>query len=158
MKAINRTFLLALMSMLMFAACKSQGASGSKKAAASDFSLEIIHSGCRGYCPAYTIKVNGSGDAQYNGRRSVDMIGDYVKTLDTKTFESIVNAYEDANFFDFDDAYGAEAADVPAVITTVKLNGKTKRVNDVRNGPKALKELEAKVEALIGTDGWDKKD
>lgn len=157
---MKRTFLMVVVAMMLFAGCKSQGSSSttSKITTTSDFSLEIIHSGCRGYCPAYTIKVNGSGDASYNGRRSVDKIGDFVKKLDNKTLEAIITAYQDAKFFDFDDAYGEGVADIPAVITTVVHNGKTKRVNDIQNAPKALKELEAKVEALIGEDGWDKKD
>lgn len=123
---------------------------------ASDFSIEIIHSGCRGNCPAFTIKVDSEGNASYEGRRAVEMMGMYKKTLDSKTMSALSAVITDGKFFDFDDAYGAEVADIPAIITTVTMNGKTKRVEDVRNAPKELKELEAKMEGLIGMTGWDK--
>ena len=157
MKTIGTTILFAFLSVMILAACKSKPSGGNERTA-SDFSLGIIHAGCRGSCPAFNIKVDNKGFASYEGRRAVEMMGMYTKTLSTKNFEAIINAYEQAKFFDFDDAYGDEVADIPAVITTVTMNGKTKRVNDVRNAPKELKDLEAKVEALIGMDGWNKAD
>ena len=45
---------------------------------------------------------------------------------------------------------------MPGVKTIVVMDGKTKTVNDVRNAPKELKEMEAKLEDLIGKEGWTK--
>jgi hypothetical protein len=106
--------------------------------------------------PAYNITVDAKGNATYNGRRAVEMMGNYKKTLDAKTVEALSQSIIDAHFWDFEEEYGGEVADIPGVVTIVTIDGKTKRVNDIRNAPKELKELEAKLEALIGTEGWNK--
>lgn len=151
-------YAVVLMAVLLaFTACKNSKNGGSSNAKmASDFALELEHVGCRGNCPAYTIKVDAKGNASYEGRRAVDMMGMYTKTLDPTTVKAMSKAVSDANFFDFDDAYGAEVADVPGIRTTVTLNGQTKTVNDVRNAPKELKDLEAKLEGMVGVQGWKK--
>lgn len=153
MKTLSKTLALLMVCLLMLAACKTKN--GSSKVA-SDFSLEIQHTGCRGTCPAYNIKVDAKGNATYNGRRAVEMMGNYRKTLDVKTVEALSQTITDAHFFDFEDEYGGEVADVPGVVTIVTIEGKTKRVNDIRNAPKELKEMEAKLEELIGKEGWEK--
>jgi hypothetical protein len=154
MNAISKTFFLLAICMMLMAACKTK--TGGSPKVASDFSLEIQHTGCRGNCPAYNITVDAKGNATYNGRRAVEMMGNYKKTLDAKTVEALSQSIIDAHFWDFEEEYGGEVADIPGVVTIVTIDGKTKRVNDIRNAPKELKELEAKLEALIGTEGWSK--
>jgi hypothetical protein len=154
MKKVSQTLFLLVIGAMMMAACKTK-TTGSPKVA-SDFLLEIQHTGCRGNCPAYNIKVDAKGNATYNGRRAVERMGNYKKTLDAKTVEALSQAIVDAHFWDFEDEYGGEVADIPGVVTIATIDGKTKRVNDIRNAPQELKELEAKLEALIGTEGWEK--
>ena len=156
MKTLARTFIIALGCILVMAACKTKP-TGSPKVA-SDFSLEIQHTGCRGNCPAYNMKVDAKGNATYVGRRAVEMMGNYTKTLPPATVEAMSKAITDANFFDFEDEYGGEVADIPGVRTIVTIDGKTKTVNDIRNAPQPLKDLEANLEALFGKDGWKKSE
>lgn len=153
MKSISKFMMVALLALVVMSACKTKKANGGVDIPA-DFSLEIQHSGCRGTCPAYSIKVDASGAATYNGRRSVEMMGNFTKTLGKATVGELVKTIKAANFWDFDDVYGGEVADVPGITTIVTMDGKTKKVNDVRNGPQALKEMEAKLEELIGTTDW----
>lgn len=151
-------YLLAL--LLMFStlsSCKTNK-DGSKVAAGvpDDFALEIYHQGCRGTCPDYRIKVDSKGNATYVGRRSVEKMGNYSKVLDGKTVKELYESIVDYKFFDMEEVYGGEVADLPEIHTTVTFNGKTKRVRDVRKAPIKLKELEAKLETLIGDSGWEK--
>jgi hypothetical protein len=153
MKTFVVVFFSSLVCIAVLSACKNKGVSSK---VASDFSLEIFHSGCRGTCPVYSIQVDGKGNAKYNGRYSVELMGDYTKTLEAKTVEALSQAINDAHFWDFQDEYGGGVADLPSVRTTVTMDGKTKSVHDIREAPKELRELEAKLEELIGEAGWKK--
>ena len=145
-----------LLAFSLFASCKNAGQNGSSKIPA-DFSLNIEHTGCRGNCPNYKLGVDANGNAKWYGHHAVEMMGDYTKKLDNKTVKALVATLATYNFFDFDEIYGGGVADIPAVITKVTLNGKTRRVEDIRDAPKGLKEMEAKLESLIGKNGWSKK-
>ena len=157
MKSISKFLVVALLAITVLAACKSKQANGGVDVPA-DFSLTIQHTGCRGNCPAYNIAVDAKGAATYEGRRAVEMMGKYTKTLGTATVTELVKAIKAANFWDFEAEYGGEVADVPGITTTVVLDGKTKVVKDIRNAPQPLKDMEAKLEELIGKEGWVKQD
>jgi Domain of unknown function (DUF6438) len=156
MKSISKFLILALLTLVVLGACKTKQGNGGTQVPA-DFALEIQHTGCRGNCPTYTIKVAADGAASYEGRRAVEMMGNYAKTLGKGTVDELVKAIKEANFWDFADEYGGEVADVPGITTTVTMDGKTKKVKDVRNAPQPLKDMEAKLEALIGTTDWVKQ-
>jgi hypothetical protein len=153
MKQLTQFMLIALLSVAVLSACKTKKAKGSP-AVPSDFALELLHSGCRGNCPTYTLSVGANGAAKYEGKRSVDMMGSYSKTLGAATITEMVKAINASNFWDFDDVYGGEIADAPGIHTTVTMDGKTKTVKDIRNAPQALKDLEAKLEELFGKNDW----
>ncbi len=119
-----------------------------------DFALEIYHQGCRGTCPDYRINVDAMGNATYNGRRAVELMGKYEKVLGAKVVRDLVKTIKDYDFFEMDDVYGGEVADLPEIHTTVTMDGNTHRVRDVRNAPNELKEMEARLETLIGMEGW----
>jgi Domain of unknown function (DUF6438) len=156
MKSISKIMLLSLLAIVVLSACKTKTGGGAANVPA-DFALELYHSGCRGNCPAYSIKVAADGAATYNGRHAVEMLGNYAKTLGKGTVAELVKAVKDANFWDFDEVYGGEVADVPGITTTVTMDGKTKKVQDIRNAPQALKDMEAKLEGLIGMNDWVKQ-
>lgn len=156
MKSILQLSLLLTLVGLLTLGCKTKSGGASGKVA-EDFQLSLAHTGCRGMCPAYTMTVNAKGEATYNGRRAVDMMGDYTKTLDSKTVKALQTALTEAKFFDFNELYGGGVADLPSIVIEVTLNGQKKRVEDIREAPQALKELEAKLETLIGKEGWVKK-
>jgi hypothetical protein len=153
MKLTLRIFTFGFLAVGLLMACKTTKVGGNVKIPA-DFKVEIQHMPCRGNCPTYTMVVDAFGAATYEGRRAVDKIGKYTKTLDVATLKLMSDAIETAKFFDFDEIYGGGVADVPGVITIVTMNGKSKRIEDIRNAPKELKELEAKLEELFGSDGW----
>lgn len=157
MKVVAQFLLVALLATVGLTACKSKKV-GSTDGVPADFSLKVVHTGCRGFCPAYSMEVDAKGAAKYVGTRAVDMLGNYTKTLGAATVAEMAKAVTDAHFWDFDEVYGGEIADAPDITTTVTMNGKTKQVKDIRNAPQALKDLEAKLEELFGKDGWAKQE
>jgi len=118
--------------------------------------VRVYHQGCRGYCPDYSLETDAQGNVKYEGNRSVDLMGKYQKNISTATVAQIWEAVQAANFFELEDEYGTEVADLPEVHTTVIANGVKKRIRNVRNGPPELKAMEEKIESLIGMDGLEK--
>ncbi len=152
-------FLTVVLSAFMLVGC-SVNKDGEKvpERVPNDFALEIYHQGCRGYCPDYRINVDAKGNARYKGRRAVEMMGVYTKVLRGKVVRELVILIKKAKFFDMEDVYGGGVADFPEIHITVTMDGKTKKVVDIRNAPKELKELEAALETLISSEGWNKAD
>jgi hypothetical protein len=149
-------FSILFLAAALMVSCKTTSAGGGGAKVPTDFSLGIDHTGCRGNCPNYQMSVDAQGNAKYHGHHAVEMMGDYTKTLEAKTVKALVATLNEYKVFDFEDIYGGGVADIPAVVTKVTLNGKTKRIEDIREAPQALKEMEAKLENLIGKDGWKK--
>lgn len=145
-------FLSILMLTVTLVACKSNQGGGGKVPA--DFGLVIYHAGCRGNCPDYTITVNAQGNAVYEGRRAVERMGRFEKTLEKSQLKALVSTIEEYDFFAFEPEYGGGVADIPYVRTTVTLEARTHTVTDMRNAPQTLKEMEARLESIIGEDGW----
>lgn len=152
-------FFTMVLTVLVLGACTGSKAGKKVPAGVSDdFSLNLYHQGCRGMCPDYRITVDAKGNATYNGRRAVEMMGMYTKVLEGKTVKGIVDLLKQAKFFEMEDVYGGGVADLPEIHTTVTMDGETKKVVDIRNAPQELKDLEAALETLVGTEGWTKAD
>ena len=162
MKNLFFSLTLVLSIGLALSSCRTNKKNGGEKGTETtagvpeDFMLTIYHQGCRGSCPDYKITVDAAGNATYVGRRSVEMMGEYSKQLENRSVRDLVEAIEEYKFFEFEDEYGTEVADLPEVHTTVKMYDKEKRIRDVRNAPAELKALEARLENIIGTEGWEK--
>ncbi|MEM7039204.1 MAG: DUF6438 domain-containing protein [Bacteroidota bacterium] len=144
-----------LMALALFPACKNSSQGGNSKVPA-DFMIELRHVGCRGTCPDYKMSVDAKGNAKWYGHHAVEQMGNYSKSVDAKTVKAIVQTLNEYKFWDFEEVYGGGVADLPSIRTKVTMNGKTKQIEDIRNAPKPLKEMEAKLENLIGVDGWTK--
>lgn len=152
-------FLTIALTVFVLAGCT--GSKAGKKVPAGvpdDFALEIYHQGCRGQCPDYRINVDAKGNAKYNGRRAVEMMGVYTKVLEGKVVKEIVDLLKKNKFFELEEVYGGGVADLPEIHTTVTMDGETKKVVDIRYAPQEVKDLEAALETLIGTEGWEKAD
>lgn len=157
MKAFRILFAL-LMVVSLLSSCKTNNGSKPVAGVAKDFALEIYHQGCRGSCPDYRIKVDAAGNASYNGRHAVEMMGKFSKVLEGKVVKELVSTIEKYKFMEMEDVYGGGVADLPEIHTTVTLDGQTKKVVDIRYAPKELKEMEARLETLIGMTGWEKSE
>ena len=152
-----RYFLTMILAVMVLGGCS--GSKAGKKVPAGvpeDFSLYIYHQGCRGTCPDYWIKVDAKGNAEYKGRRAVEMMGYYTKVLEGKVVKELVDQIKKAKFFEMEDVYGGGVADLPEIHTTITMDGEKKKVVDIRYAPQELKDLEAALETLVGKEGWEK--
>ncbi len=120
-----------------------------------DFLLQMERSPCRGNCPAYVLTVDASGKVSYEGKRSVKNIGKYKKTLPTTKLKEIVAAMNASNYFSFSEKYDNEnIADAVTWTISYTNRGQTRQVIDRYGAPESLKNLQEKLEKIIGEDGY----
>lgn len=157
MKKLIHHLCLALLLMILFN-CKSKSKSQSKEKNRFENSRILMSKGeCYGYCPVYSIIINGDGRVEFDGKKNVKKEGKFEKQLTEKEISKIFNEFECANFFDFHSEYTAEISDLPTTYLTFEHRGFKKQVMDYYNAPEELKKLEKLVEDVaIGEEGWKK--
>lgn len=124
---------------------------------AATIMIQQEKTGCRGYCPVYTITIHGDGKATYEGQRNMDKIGKFEKTFPLTEVEALAKAFDAANFFAFEDHYTDDkVADLPFTYLTYAKGDQTKKITAQYMTPEELKALHALVEAMANTEGWKK--
>lgn len=147
-----KNLIWVLVAMFSFAgSCKNHGG---KVKVDEDFKLLIDHVGCRGFCPAYNMEVDATGKVTYEGRRNVDLMGKYTKEIGVEKVKELIAVLDQYQFETMEDEYGGGVADLPSVVTEVTRGGKTKRVNNIRQAPAEVNEMQKKLEEIIGMDGF----
>jgi hypothetical protein len=117
--------------------------------------FEMIKTPCYGTCPEYTFRLELSGKATYAGRTNVEKKGVYEKTFSTEEVRKLIDAFEAANFWNFQDSYvNSGVSDLPSTYVEFEHNGNLKKIEDQFNSPKELKALEHMLEDLANSEGW----
>jgi hypothetical protein len=147
--------------LLLLAPCNaSKKATAETQNAVSDPKTAVItyrRGACFGTCPAYTLTINGSTKiATYKGDLHVAKIGEYEKKISDEQLKSFIEAFEKHHFFQLEDAYTTSAPDHPSKFTTYTIDGKSKKIEDIKGAPDDLKELEKMLEDFSESDGWEK--
>lgn len=111
--------------------------------------------GCPKGCPVDVIKLFGTGKVEYIGKKNVDKIGKYSKSLNAREVDHIFNEYECAGYFDYREEYlcGREAE---TILLTWKHRGWEKTIKDCEAAPPGLKKLQKLCMEVIESEGWEK--
>ncbi len=145
--------ILLLLTILLGGACKA-----GKQVKQETARLELRKTPCFGSCPEFTFIVYLDGKASYTGLTHVERVGEYEKTFSRDEVKSVVDAFEAAGYWNFNDSYvNPGVTDLPSVYTTFEHNGRSKTIENQMNAPKALKELEKMLDAMANSEGWTKK-
>ncbi len=141
--------------VLLFALAIFTLACGDKKYNANSF-IEIKKDPCFGYCPVYSFSIDGTGYAKFNGKRNVEKIGEWTRTLPPEETSLLFQSFETSKFWDFEEEYTGSVTDMPTTWITFSHQGKTKTIKDYYGAPEALKNLEKMVEDIAETgDSWE---
>lgn len=117
--------------------------------------LELRKTPCFGRCPEFTFTVDLSGKASYTGLTNVEKHGEYEKVFPREEVKKVVDAFEAAGFWNFQDKYVNQGvSDMPSVFTYFEHNGKSKRIENQFNAPKELKALEKMLDEMANSEGW----
>lgn len=109
---------------------------------------------CFGTCPIYTMEIYDSGYTEYRGRRFVDNVGRFYAKVDQGKLQAIRDKAIEIGYFDMQDEYPSEIADFPSTITTVKIDGKRKRIFNKQNAPRKLNEFQSYIDTLFSDVKW----
>jgi hypothetical protein len=78
---------------------------------------------CYGRCPAYTATIFADGRVEYDGQRSVPLLGKHTLSLPPATVAAMLAEAKRINFTSLADRYAGNTSDLPASIITVHPTG-----------------------------------
>ena len=152
-KILSRTTLFALAALLLMASkCDEQN---NKKYRYTDAtSVEIVKTACFGSCPVYTFKVMGNGQAEYEGKRFVDLEGKHTRTYAIDTTNILFDRLMEADLWSYENEYTDNVTDLPTTYLTFVHEGKQKKMKLYFGVPEELKAITKELEALAFAKGW----
>lgn len=113
---------------------------------------------CFGFCPVYRLQIFADGMVNYEGIDFVGVAGKQTIQVDPALVSDLRNAFIEAGYLTWEDAYvDFSVTDMPTVITSVTIDGSTKRIERYggdQTAPDALVELEDLVDAAVNSAQW----
>jgi putative hemolysin len=113
---------------------------------------------CFGFCPVYTLALYGDGWVVYDGRDFVEMTGEHRENIGVEAVNALAEQFVAAGYLEWDDAYtNRDRTDMPSAITSLTVDGRTKRINHYHgddSAPQALTMLENLVDETANTAQW----
>ena len=117
---------------------------------------------CFGFCPIYTLTIDGDGLVTYEGVNNVEMTGTHTAQISPEQVQKLVDAFLALDYFSLPDEYTASVTDIPSVITSFTYQGQTKTITnyggcmeetDVQ-APAGLCELEMLIDEVANSAQW----
>lgn len=135
--------LLQILTLLMLTSCSLF--KGQKEQIES---ISLSRSGCYGKCPVYQVTLNRDGSILYKGDMFVEHIGTYnvEAEFDFQHFENLVNT---SDFFNLEDSYIENVADIPVCGVTVRTTSKVKSILDNGIGPQELRYFQKEIDKVL---------
>lgn len=142
----------------LLAICLLGAGAMSAQDADANVAITLERTACFGTCPIYTVTILEDGTVLYNGERFVDVTGEQTGQIDPEVIAQMVEAFADAGYFEWDEAYDTMTiTDLPSVITSVTRDGETHRITRYggdESAPLALAFLEVWVDEMAQTAMW----
>ena len=122
--------------------------------------ITLERTACFGFCPVYTLTVQGDGTVVYEGIDFVRVKGRAEITITKEKVEQLVSEFKEVDYFSLNDKYNERTiTDAPSVITSITIDGKTKTIEHYHgdfNAPEQLIELENRIDEIINSKQWIK--
>jgi hypothetical protein len=124
--------------------------------------IRLTRGVCFGFCPDYTVTLNGEGQVRYEGRRFVNVVGERTATIPRADVERLVRRFDAIGFDRLRNEYRAQVTDLPTYTVTLIRNGNTKTVVDYGGPsagmPPAVRELQTEIDRVAQTAQWVLRD
>jgi hypothetical protein len=164
MRLVTAGLLVSLVSCARRGAVSSSAEGTSESVASVLPAVTLERTACFGSCPVYTISVSREGEVRYEGKAHVRRAGAATGRIPRKQVDALLAELDRAGYFNFADEYtpsrpacGRAATDLPTVITSAALPGRSKRVTHYygcSSVPGALTVLEQRIDAVLGSAQW----
>lgn len=120
--------------------------------------LTLERTRCFGFCPDYTVTINGEGAVTYNGRAFVGATGARTAQADPVETARLFSRADEIGFFSLRDEYRANVSDLPTATITYVRAGERKSVLDYGGGmagmPESVGQLQDEIDRVAGTAQW----
>lgn len=124
--------------------------------------ITLIRTSCFGSCPSYKVEIDGSGTVVFQGRDFVLVPGRHTAHVPESSVRALLEAFQRADYFSAKDSYTASVTDIPTYITSLSIDGRSKKVIDYGGEdagmPNSIQGLEKKIDEVAGTERWLKGD
>lgn len=111
---------------------------------------------CFGTCPIYSLSIFGNETVIYNGQKNVVVKGIKTSQISQDKIIELINEFKTIDYFCLNDSYAAPYTDAPSTITSIAIDGKTKKISDYGKSLDKLAELENKIDEISGANVWIK--
>lgn len=156
-----RRSLLALLSAAALFACAPVEAPA-EQVPVNNVEIRLVRGVCFGFCPDYTVAINGDGEVRYEGRRFVNVRGERSATIPREQVAQLLARFDEIGFQNLQDAYRANVTDLPTYSVTLTRNGVSKTVVDyggVSAGmPQSVRALQDEIDRVAETAQWVLRD
>lgn len=156
-----RRFLIATLGAVVLTACAPVEAPA-ETPTMSDVEIGLTRGACYGFCPVYTVTINGEGEVRYEGRRFVNAVGERTSTIPREDVARLLARFDEIGFSNLRDAYRAEVSDLPTYTVRLTRDGQTKTVVDYGGTgagmPQSVRELQTEIDRVAGTAQWVLRD
>ncbi len=134
-----------------------------------DLEISFEQTECKGKCWVYNVKIDADGLVKYEGIANVEKLGKFEDNLSEEQIKELIAEFKKADYFDLEDNYVKDncpiiITDSPTKITSIKINGKYKKIThysgcleEERNHvifPQKLYSLERKINIIVDTFRW----
>jgi hypothetical protein len=124
----------------------------------ANVAITLERTPCFGTCPVYTVTIMDDGSVIYEGQNFVETMGEQTSEIDPETVASMVEAFANAGYFEWDEAYDTQSvSDLPTVTTSVMRDGETHRIvryTGDSSAPLALSYLEWWIDVMTNSQLW----
>lgn len=123
-----------------------------------EVTITLQRSGCFGWCPAYSVEIQGDGTVTYNGLRFVDVEGVHSFQVPASQVAALVAEIERKDLWSMDERYRAPITDNPTYVLTLRLGVQTRQIEDYVGStvgmPRAIREFQERVDQVGSTAKW----
>jgi hypothetical protein len=157
MEIFMKSIFIILVSCFFAFACKSKKDITYTQQSEQNVFLSLERTPCYGTCENFKVIIYSNGYCTYEGKNFVEKIGKYESVIDKKKIELIKNKATEINYFSLENSYNHTGiTDIPATITEIFINDKSKRIENRYRGPQELKDFELYIEGIINDLPWKK--
>jgi hypothetical protein len=133
-------------------------------------SISIERQPCFGFCPVYSMTINGRGAVVYRGERNVGVSGEQRGTMPVEEVVQLVDEFERVRFWDLPKEYASHRSaelrgdriafsehmvtDLPTTILTLRLGDRTKSTRLYADYPVELRALADSIDSKSGALRW----
>jgi len=122
-----------------------------------DVVITVERTMCYGFCPAYRLSIYGNGKVVYEGRYYVQVEGTRTANIPKSKIRELVAEFERIGFYEFDDHYIIGGSDLPSVLVSIDLEGRSK-VIDIYGAemiaPEEIANLIKQIEEAVNVARW----